>query len=152
LPWLKAALCSDPDPAVIAAHYPVSGESMIGNRYFESQPSWAFPPDHQLVRKALKQSGRCRVWLSGHIHQNTFSRIDSTYHVSIQSLSEEIAGQPSLCFGMFEITEVIRICIVALIGLTQRLEPDSSSIRVFAPSAVIEIFVDLPLRAASVSR
>lgn len=108
---LASALEAATGPTIVATHYPVSGQSMIGNPYFEREPGWAFPPDHEQVRALLAGTGNCVLWLSGHIHQTTWTRIGRTAHVCLQSLSENIGGRPSLATALCDVDHDITLAV-----------------------------------------
>jgi Icc protein len=90
LPWLIDTLLADPRPAIIASHVPLSGQSQIGNTYFEHRPWLATYPDQAVVLEAVEATGRGALWLAGHVHWNTVTQLRGIIHVTIQSMSEQL--------------------------------------------------------------
>jgi 3',5'-cyclic-AMP phosphodiesterase len=109
LDWLLAALSSDDRPAIIATHIPVSGASMTGNYYFENNPDFATYPDHAEIRRAVEQTGRAALWISGHVHWNSFATVGNIRHLTIQSASETFTtnSEPAGAFADLTITGAI---------------------------------------------
>lgn len=107
LDWLIETLESDPRPAIIATHVPVSGHSQIGNYYFQSNPQFSTYPDHERIRAAVEATGKVAAWLSGHVHWNTITTIAGIRHITIQSMSERFTTmpEPAAAFAMLEISE-----------------------------------------------
>lgn len=94
LEWLVDTLSAGAAPAIIATHVPVSGQSQVGNYYFENRPHLATYPDHKTIREAVERTGKAALWLSGHIHRNTITAIRGIQHVTIQSMSEHATTLP----------------------------------------------------------
>ncbi len=53
---------------MVFSHVPVSGHSMIGNRYFELNPDLATYPNHNEIRRRAEKAGAPVLWVSGHVH------------------------------------------------------------------------------------
>jgi hypothetical protein len=92
LRWLAETLVADPRPVIVASHVPLSGYSMIGNRYFENSPDAATYPDAGAVRQMLAFARRAVVWISGHVHWNTVTSAGSVTHLTVQSMNEVVDG------------------------------------------------------------
>jgi len=107
LDWLIATLSTDPRPAIVASHVPVSGAAMTGNYYFEKNPSLAAYPDAAAVRAAVEATGNAALWLSGHVHWNSFSTVGNLRHVTLQSPSETFTTLPgrALTWAMLDIAD-----------------------------------------------
>ncbi len=107
LEWLVEALLADERPAIIATHVPVSGHSQVGNYYFEGAPEYATYPDHAEVRRAVEETGRAAMWLSGHVHWNTLTNVRNVKHITVQSLSERFTTgeDPAEAFAELEIAD-----------------------------------------------
>lgn len=94
LGWLTATLGADSRPAIVATHIPLSGASMTGNYYFENNAAFATYPDAATARSAVAATGKAALWLSGHVHWNSFAIINNIPHVTIQSASERFTTMP----------------------------------------------------------
>ncbi len=107
LEWLVEALESDPRPAIIATHVPLSGHSQIGNFYFENNANLSTYPDHVKVRTAVEATGKAAIWLSGHVHRNTVSNVHNLQHITVQSFSERFTTypEPAVAYGILEIAD-----------------------------------------------
>lgn len=92
--WLVDTLLQDKRPAVVATHVPVSGQSQVGNYYFELRPHLATYPDHEIIRKRIEATGRVALWVSGHVHRNGAAQINGTWHLTVQSMSERSTTMP----------------------------------------------------------
>jgi 3',5'-cyclic-AMP phosphodiesterase len=105
LDWLTHALQSDERPAVIVTHIPVSGAAMTGNYYFENNSDFATYPDHANVRRAVEQTGRAALWLSGHVHWNSATNVAGIRHLTVQSASETYTTlpYPACAYALLEI-------------------------------------------------
>lgn len=108
LPELLSALHQAPgNTTILASHYPISGQTMVGNPHFEVRPDWAFPPDAAEIRAALIREEKCRLFISGHIHQTTLHVIDGLAHVAISAVSEPVGGTPGLTTAICNVGEKI---------------------------------------------
>jgi Icc protein len=92
--WLTATLAADKTPAVIFSHLPVSGQSMLGNYYFENNPLLATYPNHGQIRRATESAEVEGIWIAGHVHCNAITTIRGIRHVTVQSLTEMSATYP----------------------------------------------------------
>jgi len=107
LQWLTDMLAADPRPAIVASHIPNSGAAMTGNYYFANNPTLATYPDHDAIRAAVEGSGAVALWLSGHVHWNSFCVVGNIHHATLQSPSETFttSSRPALTWAMLEISD-----------------------------------------------
>lgn len=107
LDWLTKALASDDRPKLIVSHIPVSGAAMTGNYYFENNADLATYPDHAEIRRAVEQTGRAALWLSGHVHWNSASTVAGIRYVTVQSASETYTTMPdpACTYALLEIED-----------------------------------------------
>jgi Icc protein len=107
LGWLTDALGSDERPAIVVSHIPVSGAAMTGNYYFENNPDLATYPDHAEIRRAVGQTGRAALWLSGHVHWNSSANVAGIRHLTVQSASETYTTMPdpACTYALLEIEQ-----------------------------------------------
>jgi predicted phosphodiesterase len=106
LDWLVEALASNAKPAIVATHVPMSKQAMTGNHYFENNnQSLSTYPDHARVRAAVEATGKAAVWISGHVHWNSFTTIRGIHHLTMQSFSERSMTfpNPAEAYGLLEI-------------------------------------------------
>ena len=94
LPWLIDTLMEDARPAIIASHAPLSGQSQVGNYYFERRPCLSTYPDQAAVLAAVEATGRAALWLAGHVHWNTVMQLRGITHITLQSMSERFTTMP----------------------------------------------------------
>jgi len=107
LEWLTQALESDDRPAIIVTHIPVSGAAMTGNYYFENNPDFATYPDHAEIRRAVEDTGRTALWLSGHVHWNSTANVGGIRYLTVQSASETYTTMPdpACTYALLEIEQ-----------------------------------------------
>ncbi len=109
LDWLTTALASDGRPAIIVSHIPVSGAAMAGNYYFENNADFATYPDQADIRRAVEQTGRAALWLSGHVHWNSVANVANIRHLTVQSASESYTTMPdpACTYALLEVEDSI---------------------------------------------
>lgn len=107
--WLASTIETADRPLLLVSHVPVSGHSQIGNYYFEENPQHAGYPGSARLRATLRQAKVPVVWISGHVHWNTVTKVDGIPHLTLQSLTETFttSGVASGCFGLLELGERI---------------------------------------------
>jgi Icc protein len=107
LDWLRAALAASDKPALVVSHVPVSGQSLIGNYYFENSSRIATYVDHADVRRVAEESGKVALWISGHVHWNSVTVVGGIPYVTVQSLTESFttAPEPSGCYADLKIED-----------------------------------------------
>ena len=107
--WLKETVAGADRPLAVVSHVPVSGQSQIGNYYFERNPKSATYPDAARLRTILSAAKVPVVWISGHVHWNTVTKVDGIPHLTLQSLTETYTsgGEASGCFGLLDLSETI---------------------------------------------
>lgn len=109
LDWLETTIAASDRPLLIASHLPVSGQSLIGNRYFENHPDRAAYPEAAAVRQALRGARQPVVWISGHVHWNSVTFVDGIPHFTQQSLTERFttAPEPAGALGLLMLDDAI---------------------------------------------
>nr|WP_321457105.1 metallophosphoesterase [uncultured Cohaesibacter sp.] len=105
--WLSRTTQNADRPLLVVSHVPVSGHSQIGNYYFENNASSSTYPMAERAREALAQASVPVVFLSGHVHWNTITKIDGITHLTQQSLTESFTtqGEPAGAYGLIELDE-----------------------------------------------
>lgn len=93
--WLAATLAADNLPAIIFSHLPVSGQSMLGNYYFENNLMLATYPNNDQIRATAESAGKEIIWISGHVHCNSITTIRGVRHITTQSLTEMSTTYPN---------------------------------------------------------
>ncbi|WP_319529680.1 metallophosphoesterase [uncultured Cohaesibacter sp.] len=108
--WLSRTVQNADRPLLIASHVPVSGHSQIGNYYFENNPTSSTYPMAERAREALAQTDVPIVFLSGHVHWNTITKVDGITHLTQQSLTESFTtkGEPAGAYGLIELDDTVR--------------------------------------------
>lgn len=103
--WLAHQIAAAEKPTLVVSHVPVSGDSQIGNYYFQESPSFATYPQAPRVRAALAQARVPVICLAGHVHWNTVTQIDGIAHITQQSLTESFTtgGEPAGAFGTLDL-------------------------------------------------
>jgi predicted phosphodiesterase len=101
-----SALLADDKPTLLFSHVPLSGQSNLGNAWFENNADHAtYRADLSAIRAAIA-AAPCRVAaFAGHVHWNSVTLVDGTPHLTLQSLTETFttAGQPSGCSAVLTI-------------------------------------------------
>ncbi len=104
LAWLVATLGASDRPTLLFSHVPLSGQSMIGNFWFENNPGHAAYSEQTDIRAALADAPCPLAAFAGHVHWNSLTMVDGVAHVTLQSLSETSATfpKPAGSFGLIE--------------------------------------------------
>lgn len=105
--WLSAQLQTADRPVLLCSHVPVSGHGQVGHYYFENTPHISTYPQADRVRQALATAKVPVVALSGHVHWNTLTNVNSTIHLTQQSLTEGFttSGEPAAAMGLLELSD-----------------------------------------------
>ncbi|WP_375457771.1 metallophosphoesterase family protein [uncultured Enterovirga sp.] len=103
---LSGLLAADDRPTLLFSHVPLSGQSNLGNAWFENNPDHATYRSDIAAIRATIAAAPCRIAaFSGHVHWNSVTTVDGTPHLTLQSLTETFttAGEPSGCRAMLTI-------------------------------------------------
>lgn len=99
-------LGADDRPTLLFSHVPLSGQSSLGNAWFENNPDHAtYRGELTAIRTVLRDAPGRIAAFSGHVHWNSLTVVDGTPHLTLQSLSETFttAGRPSGCSAILAI-------------------------------------------------
>lgn len=104
LEGLVGLLDSD-QPTILVSHVPLSGHAQTGNYYFEKNPGHATYAEIAEIRRVIAAAPCPVAAFAGHVHWNTFTVVDGTPQLTLQSLTETFAagGEPSGCTGVLDI-------------------------------------------------
>lgn len=110
LEWLRADLSDSTLPAVVFTHVPLDGASMIGNYYFQNNPSAATLRHASRARQVICAAGNVVLCIAGHVHWNNVSSIDGIRFLTTQSLAESFTteGEASAAWAEIELSDRIR--------------------------------------------
>ena len=110
LEWLSKICRNSNKPLLIFSHIPLSGRSQIGNIFFENNEELSKYARTAEIRDILTKSLNATFCFSGHIHQNTYTQVDGTFHFTQQSLTETFAteGKVTNSMGLIEIDENLK--------------------------------------------
>ena len=110
LKWLKNICENSKKPLLIFSHVPLSGRSQLGNVFFENNEELSKYTRTGEIRNILKKSKNATFCFSGHIHQNTYTQVDRTFHFTQQSLTETFSteGEITNSMGLIEIDENLK--------------------------------------------
>ena len=105
--WFSRMVQAAEKPTLIVSHVPVSGHAQTGNYYFQRNPQYSRYPESERVRATLALAQVPMLWLSGHVHWNTATQVDGTWHFTQQSLTESFTtqGAPAEAWGMLSLSE-----------------------------------------------
>ncbi len=133
--WLAGVIRSADRPLAIMSHVPVSGHAQTGNYYFERNPNSATYPGTERLRAILREAKVPVMWLSGHVHWNTFTVVDGIPHFTIQSLTESFttAPEPAAAWALLELDDAIDLKVFGRDPLAIRLAAASTLRRWIAP-------------------
>ena len=107
--WLEDVMQRAQRPQLVVSHIPVTPHPPIGNYYFERIPHLATYPEAPRIRNALAAANTPVVYLSGHVHWNTFSQLGGVCYLSQQSLTESFTtqGKPAGAWGWIELGDTV---------------------------------------------
>ncbi|MEM9755562.1 MAG: metallophosphoesterase [Pseudomonadota bacterium] len=125
LVWLAQTVAEATKPLLIASHVPVSGQSQIGNYYFQNTPALATYPQAARARAILATAAVPIVCLAGHVHWNTLSQIDGVHHLTQQSLTESFTtrGAPAGAWGLIDLGETVHWRVFGADPFEARITP-----------------------------
>ncbi len=90
LEWLAAQLHAATLPVVILMHHSASEQDLRGNYWFEGREHVALVKERAELRTIVRQSGKVRLVLNGHVHWNHLDVVDGLPFVTVQSLIENL--------------------------------------------------------------
>jgi calcineurin-like phosphoesterase family protein len=97
--WLAADLRGAALPVVVLMHHSASEQDLRGNYWFEGREHVALVKERAAFRAILRESGKVRLVLNGHVHWNHVDVIDGLPFVTLQSLienlDEDAPGRPA---------------------------------------------------------
>jgi UDP-2,3-diacylglucosamine pyrophosphatase LpxH len=79
---------------ILVSHVPLSGQSMLGNYWFEANQAHAAYAEQVAIRAVLAVAPCPIVAISGHVHWNSVTMVDHVPHLTIQSLSDRWHSMP----------------------------------------------------------
>ncbi len=116
--WFELQLSESKFPIIVFLHCPVDEQDLYENYYFDNKPERCFLSGSAEFRNLLSRSGKVKLVVSGHIHQNNINEFDGVHYVTLQSLVENMTKTgktPSESYSVVTITEKeIRIEVLGL--------------------------------------
>jgi len=133
--WLAGVIRKADRPLAIMSHVPVSGHAQTGNYYFENNPNSATYPGAERVRALLRQAQVPVMWLSGHVHWNTWTTLDGIPHFTMQSLTESFttSPEPAAAWALLELDDSISLRVFGLDPFAATLSAASTLRRWITP-------------------
>lgn len=108
LTWLEEDLARTQLPVLVLCHHPLSEQDFDDSRWFSKAPHLALVKNRQEVRDVLRESGKVRLVVNGHVHRNHFDVVDGLPFVTVQSLVENLdddaPGTPAAAYALITIT------------------------------------------------
>ena len=108
LTWLEEDLARTQLPVLVLCHHPLSEQDFDDSRWFAKAPHLALVKNRQDVRDVLRESGKVRLVLNGHVHRNHFDLVDGLPFVTLQSLVENLdddaPGTPAAAYAIVTLT------------------------------------------------
>lgn len=120
LAWLETDIEEAKFPVLVFLHCPVDEQDLFENYYFEKQPERCFLKDCAEFRSLLERSGKVKLVISGHAHQNNINEFAGIHYVTVQSLVENMTKTgktPSESYSVVTLTE--REIRIEVLGLAQ---------------------------------
>ena len=109
LTWLASQLESSPLPAIVLMHHSASEQDLRGNYWFEGREHVALVKERADLRRVLRESGKVRLVVNGHVHWNHFDVIDGLPYVTVQSLienlDEDAPGRAAAAHAVIRLTD-----------------------------------------------
>lgn len=107
--WLEEDLARTHLPTVVLVHHPLSEQDFDDSRWFSRAPHLALVKNRREVRDVLRESGKVRLIVNGHVHRNHFDVVDGLPFVTVQSLVENLdddaPGRPAFAHAVITITD-----------------------------------------------
>ena len=87
LNWLERELESNNLPKIVFSHQPLDEEKLPENRFFSKDISQAYSNGAAEARKIMEKSGKVKLVVSGHLHQNKISELNGISYCTITALT-----------------------------------------------------------------
>lgn len=108
LTWLEEDLARTHLPVLVLCHHPLSEQDFDDSRWFAKAPHLALVKNRREVREVLRESGKVRLVVNGHVHRNHFDVVDGLPFVTVQSLVENLdddaPGRPAAAYAVITLT------------------------------------------------
>jgi hypothetical protein len=134
--WLAGVVRTASKPLAIFSHVPVSGQSQVGNYYFERNPDAATYPGGAARVRAILASARVPVaCFAGHVHWNTLTIVGGQPHFTLQSLTETFTThpEPAGSFALLELSDQISWTVYGCDCVAVTLDAESAARRWIEP-------------------
>lgn len=109
LRWLAEDLAAAKLPVVILMHHSASEQDLRGNYWFEGREHVALVKERAAFRSILRESGKVRLVLNGHVHWNHLDVIGGVPYVTVQSLienlDEDAPGRPAAAHAVVRLDD-----------------------------------------------
>ena len=108
--WLAEELPKSDAPTVIFTHVPLGGGSMVGNYWFQNNPSFGGYPNADEARAIIEANDHVVLCVSGHVHWNSLHRVNAIPYLTLQSLTESFVNNGKAAtgaWGQLELGDVI---------------------------------------------
>ena len=112
LNWLERELQANDYPKIVFCHQPLDGEDLPDNRFFSDDSSGAYSGGAEIARSIMEESGKVKMVISGHIHQNKVCKINNINYVSITATTPFRDAEEKAAYAVLELTDDIRLRVI----------------------------------------
>lgn len=142
--WLAGVVRTADRPLAIMRHVPVSGHAQTGNYYFERNPNASTYPGTDRVRALLRAANVPVMWLSGHVHWNTWTTVDGVAHFTMPSLTESFTTnpEPASAWALLELDDQISLRVFGRDPFSASLDAAATLRRWITPLPAFDVLAD----------
>ncbi len=113
LNWLERELAANNLPKIIFTHQPLDEGKLPENRFFSDDISEAYSKGSDEARKIIEKSGKVKLVISGHLHQNKISEVNGISYCTITALTPfRDSEEQELSYAVLKLDDKIYIDIL----------------------------------------
>ncbi len=90
--WFERELEAIEGPAVVFVHHTLADQDTRANHWFKRHPHLALIREREAIRALIRDSGKVRAVINGHLHWNNLTTHDGIPYITVQSPIENALG------------------------------------------------------------
>ncbi len=112
LNWLERELEANDLPKIVFSHQPLDGQDLPDNRFFKDDTTDAYSKGASYARSIFEESGKVKLVISGHLHQNKICEINNIHYISVTATTPFIDVEPEAAFAVLELNDTIKLKVL----------------------------------------
>lgn len=121
LNWLERELKTNDFPKIVFSHQPLDGQELPDNRFFKDDITDAYSKGSAIARTILEESGKVKLVISGHIHQNKVCEINDIHYASVTATTPFKDAEEKAAFAVLELDTSIKLNVIGREELSVRI-------------------------------